>query len=174
MSDYRYDAVVTKIHDGDTVTLDVDLGFNVWHRGMNIRFYGIQAPELSTDKGKAALAYLRTFVKEGDRAVLESVKDKEDKYGGRWLGTIWIWVAKPNSNDVVLISLNKTMLDSGHAVPWDGKGPKPAGDVGVATEALINLIEEVRLSDTWVRHTKSYEQARAAAGLPPDDLGGTR
>ena len=116
MSDYTYDATVIDVHDGDTVTLDVDLGFGTWIRGMRIRLFGINAPELPTPEGKAAAAFLQElFIAGGQDVVLESIKDRADKYGGRWLGIIRLRGK----------SVNDLMVAIGHAKPWDGKGTKP-------------------------------------------------
>lgn len=105
---YDYQAKVVNIHDGDTVTLDVDLGFNV-HRTDNFRLYGINAPELVTPEGKVALAYLLTLVKVGDTVEVKTIKDNREKYG-RYLGVIL--------NGTVII--NDAMVAAGHAVPYSG------------------------------------------------------
>lgn len=96
------------VHDGDTVTLDVDLGFNVW-RSDNFRLDGINAPELATPEGKAALAYLLTLVKVGDTIEVKTVKDSREKYG-RYLGILF--VGSQNVNDA--------MVGAGHAVLYSG------------------------------------------------------
>ena len=43
---YTYLARVTKVYDGDTLTCDIDLGFNMWMRAQKIRLADIDAPEL--------------------------------------------------------------------------------------------------------------------------------
>ena len=43
---YNYRAIVKSVHDGDTFTVDIDLGFGVWLKDQNIRLYGINAPEV--------------------------------------------------------------------------------------------------------------------------------
>lgn len=115
MSDYSYDAAVIFVHDGDTVELDVDLGFKT-HVRMCVRLWGINAPELATPEGLEAAAYLRQLLPLGSRATLNSFKDRADKYGGRWLGSI-INLEGYNVNEVMVVK--------GHAKLWDGKGPKP-------------------------------------------------
>ena len=45
---YRYRAIVIKVIDGDTVDVDLDLGFDVWLRKQRIRLYGIDTPESRT------------------------------------------------------------------------------------------------------------------------------
>jgi micrococcal nuclease len=41
---YQYKAIITKVVDGDTVDVDIDLGFEVWLRNQRIRLYGIDTP----------------------------------------------------------------------------------------------------------------------------------
>ena len=45
---YEYKAIVVKVVDGDTVDVDIDLGFNVWLKKQRIRLYGIDTPESRT------------------------------------------------------------------------------------------------------------------------------
>jgi micrococcal nuclease len=103
---YHYRAVVTDVHDGDTVTVDVDLGFHVWVRGEKIRLAHIDAPELNgqtATEGKAAADFLRNLVLN-KRVVIETIKaadgiDKQEKYG-RYLGSIWL--DSVNVNDLLV------------------------------------------------------------------------
>src|SRR6266568_7253473 len=89
-----YPAKVVDLHDGDTVHLNIDLGFGFQldaynldgHPVISCRVWGINAPELSTDAGKAALAYAQTLLHPGDRVTVTS--HGWDKYGGRFDGTI--------------------------------------------------------------------------------------
>lgn len=128
-----YAAVIASIHDGDTVEVDIvlvkagklrkdrDLGFNVHRepggvllRGQSVRVFGMNAPELATPEGKAAVAYLRTVLATGDAVTLLS--HGWDKYGGRIDGEITL---RDGTN------LADVMIAAGHARPWDGRGPKP-------------------------------------------------
>ena len=43
---YTYKANVTAVYDGDTCTVDIDLGLHTWVRNEKIRLYGINAPEI--------------------------------------------------------------------------------------------------------------------------------
>jgi endonuclease YncB( thermonuclease family) len=105
---YEYAATLKSIHDGDTLRLVVDLGFEV-QETMIIRLYGLNAPELSTDAGKTALVYVVNWFKDnGQTVILQSHKDKQEKYG-RYLGTILASNGK---------SLNADLLSSGNAVPY--------------------------------------------------------
>lgn len=108
-----YPAVVRDLHDGDTIHMDVDLGFGFradaydldGHPILSCRVFGINAPELSTDAGKAALAYAQTLLKPGDHVTVLS--HSWDKYGGRFDGTITL----PDGRDFATL-----MLAAGQAV----------------------------------------------------------
>ena len=62
---YEYNCKIVKVVDGDTVDVDIDLGFGVWMRNERVRLYGIDAPESRTsDKeekkyGLAAKKYVQ-------------------------------------------------------------------------------------------------------------------
>ena len=43
---YRYNARCTSVYDGDSITLDIDLGFKHWMLGQKIRLFGINTPEV--------------------------------------------------------------------------------------------------------------------------------
>lgn len=110
-----YPARVVDLHDGDTVRLDVDLGFGFMATAkdfdgkttLSCRVYGINAPELSTVAGKAALAYAMTVLHPGDRVTVLS--HGWDKYGGRFDGTITL----ADGTDFAGL-----MLAAGQAVPF--------------------------------------------------------
>lgn len=112
---YEYNATVLTVHDGDTVTLDIDLGFDV-HVHHPVRLVGINAPELSTPEGKAARTYIVSLLPVGQRVTVATAKGQWDKYG-RYLGTITC----PGATE----SVNQSMVDTAHAKAWDGNGTKP-------------------------------------------------
>ena len=45
---YEYRVTNIKVVDGDTVDVDIDLGFGVWMKKQRIRLYGIDTPESRT------------------------------------------------------------------------------------------------------------------------------
>ena len=86
---YEYKAKVLKIYDGDTCTLEFDLGFNIKFIEQ-VRLYGIDTPEIRTkNKKEKKLAYeARDFLR--DMLLGETIEvrvHKEGKYG-RYLVTI--------------------------------------------------------------------------------------
>ena len=107
---YERRATVTRIVDGDTLHLDVDLGCDTT-LAMTVRLYGLNCPEMNTDAGKAAKAYVEQWV--GDSAskqfVVRTVRDTKEKYG-RYLADLL-----PASGGE---SLCEALLASGNAVPY--------------------------------------------------------
>jgi len=107
---YSYKAVVTSIHDGDTFTADIDLGFGVWLKKQTIRLFGINAPEIKGEfrslglTSKDRLSEL-TINKE---ILLETIKDKKEKYG-RWLGVV----------SVDGKNVNNLLVEEGFAKPYE-------------------------------------------------------
>lgn len=86
---FTYKAKVASVYDGDTITVDIDLGFGVWMKGQKIRLFGIDTPEVrgpEKEKGKQ----VRDWVKDklfNLQVIVETKRDKKGKYG-RWLGVI--------------------------------------------------------------------------------------
>lgn len=129
-----WDALVSNVHDGDTVTVDVDLkkacsgkdqtlGFHVYIVNRRLRFhnatrlFGINAAELVTPAGKVARDALIACLPVGSAVKVTTWVNQSDKYG-RLLGRLVLPGATP-------LDLNQFMVDSGNAVIWYGQGPKP-------------------------------------------------
>ena len=107
---FTYTAHITKVVDGDTVDVEIDLGFDIWHK-TRLRLAGIDTPEKSTEIGKKVSAYVKEAL-EGQTVTITTTKP--DKYG-RYLAEIFI-----NNN-----SFNKNLIDIGMAKPYNG-GKKEA------------------------------------------------
>ena len=117
---YEYSAVVTDVHDGDTITVDLDLGLDTWKHDFHVRLDGGNSRELKQPGGKEARANLSALLPLGSRVVIRSHKQGRDvapdKYGGRYLATVTL----PDGRDLVAHLIEQQWL-----VPWDGKGEKP-------------------------------------------------
>ena len=117
---YEYKCSLVKIIDGDTIDVDLDLGFSVILKKQRIRLYGINTPESRTrdleekKMGLAAKARLVELLTGAESIMLQTIIDKKarGKYG-RILGTIF--ADKTNVNNL--------LVDEGHAVTYFG-GPK--------------------------------------------------
>jgi micrococcal nuclease len=107
-----YPGVVDSVHDGDTVNVTLDIGFDLTIH-TRVRVFGINTPELSSDAGKAAREFAKSLLQPGDKVSV--VSKGWDKFGGRIDGII----TKEG------LDFAKQLLAAGHAKPWDGKGQKP-------------------------------------------------
>tara|TARA_R110002020_G_scaffold463638_4_gene683795 strand:+ start:1392 stop:1838 length:447 start_codon:yes stop_codon:yes gene_type:complete len=124
---YEYRVEVLKIIDGDTVDVDIDLGFGVWLKNERVRLYGIDTPESRTrdlEEKKFGLAakerlkellkddvYLRTMVGRGG----EDMKGKFGRILGDFVsqyeqGTGW-----------GQMSATEILIKEGHAVAYNGQ-----------------------------------------------------
>ncbi len=109
---YFYRALVTEAYDGDTITVNIDLGLKTHIVDEKIRLHRIDAPEVrgaSRPAGLAARDFLRSIILN-KQIVIETIKDRKGKYG-RYLGEIWL----PNENDEFQ-NINDLMVTEGHAV----------------------------------------------------------
>lgn len=108
---FHYKAHVIDVYDGDTCTVDIDLGFNTWLRGEKIRLHRINAPEIkgsSRAKGLKSRDTLRKLVLNKE-IFLQTIKDRKEKYG-RYLGEIWLKKDKGK-----YININDWMVTKGRA-----------------------------------------------------------
>ena len=115
---WTYRAKVVRVIDGDTVDVDIDLGFGIWQKNERVRIMGIDTPESRTRNkiekkfGLAAKAKLKSLL--GPNPVLQTTISKkgEDMKGkfGRVLGDFII-----DGKQVTEI-----MCKTGHAVPYFG------------------------------------------------------
>lgn len=88
---YTYKAYVVSVYDGDTITVDIDLGFDVHLKGLKVRLYGINSPEIRGETkalGIISRDALRNRIFNKD-IILHTIQDKQEKYG-RWLGRVEI------------------------------------------------------------------------------------
>ena len=124
---FEYKCKVTKVVDGDTVDVDIDLGFGVWLRDQRIRLYGIDTPESRTSDpfeklyGKAATEFLKKWLDGGD-VTIKTHKDGRGKFG-RILGELWVFDT----------NVNKKMIEEHHAVEYHGQSKEE-----IAEQHIIN------------------------------------
>lgn len=115
---WEYRAQIEKVVDGDTIDVAIDLGLHITYR-TRLRLAGVNAPEKNTTPGKVAAEYTITWVTThqgpGGWFTIRTAKDKTEKYG-RYLAT----VVAADGSDLAL-----DLIATGHALPWDGQGPRP-------------------------------------------------
>ena len=130
---YEYKCKVTRVVDGDTVDIDIDLGFGVWLHKERVRIYGIDTPESRTrDKiekrfGLLAKEFVKQFVK-GSSIILRTQKyDAKGKFG-RILGDIIV------DNK----SLSDTMIQEHHAVIYHGQSKEDIQKAHINNRKFFN------------------------------------
>jgi micrococcal nuclease len=122
MQQNEYDVKVIKVVDGDTVDVDIDLGFGVTLTDERVRIMGIDTPESRTrDKvedlfGEAAKARLKELMKDGGKLITTEDRKGEDMKGkfGRILGDF-----KVDYNGEMK-RVTEIMEMEGHCVPYFG------------------------------------------------------
>tara|TARA_Y100000114_G_scaffold81667_1_gene75329 strand:+ start:2913 stop:3329 length:417 start_codon:yes stop_codon:yes gene_type:complete len=111
---YTYKVDVTRVVDGDTVDVDIDLGFGMTYKKQRVRMMGIDTPESRTRDleekfyGKQSKYFLESLLKDKD---VELVSHDKGKFG-RILGELFL-EGEP-------LSVNQMMIQNYHAVPYTG------------------------------------------------------
>ena len=117
MYEYRVKKVL-KVVDGDTIDVDIDLGFDISYT-QRVRLAGIDTPESrTTDKKEKALGLevkdrLKKAIDAATNIIIKTEKpDSSEKYG-RILG--WVFL------DDNKVSINQTLIDEGYAWGYMGE-----------------------------------------------------
>ncbi len=111
---YHYRANVVEVYDGDTCTVEIDLGMYTWLKTQKLRLHRINAPEMrgpEKEAGTRSRDYLRGLIL-GKSIILETIKDSTEKYG-RYLAEIWL------VQEGAWANVNDLLVQSGHAVYKD-------------------------------------------------------
>ena len=113
---YEYACKVERVVDGDTIDVDLDLGFDIIYK-CRVRLYGIDTPESRTrDKdekarGKLAAKFLQDAISNGNHVILQTqLKDSKGKFG-RVLASVI----------VDGIDINQQMIEKYMAVKYTGQ-----------------------------------------------------
>ena len=133
---YEYKATIVKVVDGDSIYVDIDLGFDVWLRNQRIRLYGIDTPECRTrnkrEKAHGLLAkkYVQKALIVGRTYALTT---KEKGKFGRFLGEF-----KTGKGFITKLLIKERL-----AVPYTGQNKK---EIAVAHEInRLALVKEDKL-----------------------------
>ena len=116
---YEYGCKVTRVVDGDTIDVDLDLGFDIIYK-CRVRLYGIDTPESRTRnkdekvRGKLAAKFLKDAISNGKNVILQTqLKDSKGKFG-RVLASVV----------VDGININQQMVTNHLAVRYEGQSKK--------------------------------------------------
>ena len=153
---YEYRAKLIKVVDGDTVDVDIDLGFGVWLKDERVRIMGIDTPESRTrDKvekvfGLASKDRLKELLSKDVILKTFAAKDGEDMKGkfGRILGDFIL------EDDRMVTDV---LIEEGHAVKYHGQNK---ADVEKAHLANRNKLMQEGVIDTKDVHAASEEMKK--------------
>ena len=138
----EYDAKVLKVVDGDTVDVDIDLGFGIVLTDERVRIMGIDTPESRTsDKieklfGLAAKERLKELLGEETVLITKDDRHGEDMKGkfGRVLGDFRVGGK----------TVTEILIEEGHAVAYHGQSKDEIQDAHLANRN--RLIAEGKVS----------------------------
>ena len=137
---FEYQCKIVKIIDGDTVDVDIDLGFGVWLKKQRIRLYGIDTPESRTRDleekkyGLVAKAFVLAHLPLGSTRTLTTVQDKTGKYG-RILGKFKAY----DSHLDAWVNLNQWMIIKHLGVAYHGQSKEDIAEEHLANRELVDL-----------------------------------
>jgi len=102
---YEYNANLVRVYDGDTIWVDIDLGFGIWMKNQAVRLANIDTPEVrGEEKAEGFIARDRVIqiLEESDnKCRLKTTLDDRGKYG-RILADIFIKNETSSINDILL------------------------------------------------------------------------
>jgi len=133
---YEYKCKVNKVIDGDTVDVDIDLGFGVVLTDERVRVMGIDTPESRTRNkveklfGLASKARLKELLSKHCVLKTEINKNGEDMKGkfGRVLGD---FVAKDGR------MITDILIEEGYAVAYHGQSKDDIQDAHLANRKKL-------------------------------------
>ena len=137
---YEYKCTIKRVVDGDTVDIDIDLGFDVRLCNQRIRLFGIDTPESRTRDlvekkyGLAAKEYLKTLL--SGETTIRTRKDARGKFG-RILGEFIVYDPKTDSH----MSANEIMIREHHAVRYHGQSKADIEEEHIKNRELVDISE---------------------------------
>ena len=141
---YEYSCKILRVVDGDTVAVDIDLGFGVWMHKERVRLYGIDTPESRTKDlaekkyGLIAKEQIKSFMPVGSMQTLVTVKDKAGKFG-RILGKFLIHDKKTDAR----MTINDWMIREHHAVEYFGQSKEAIAEEHLVNREHIDVYDDV-------------------------------
>lgn len=135
---YEYRCKVVRVIDGDTVDVDIDLGFGVWLHKERVRLHGIDTPESRTRDleekkyGLAAKEFLTKMLDDEGGIILKTYKDAEGKFG-RILGELW------RTTEYGDQSINQYLVDKHHAVRYYGQSKSEMVSEHLHNRTLVKI-----------------------------------
>ena len=146
---YEYNATVTEVVDGDTIVIDIDLGFDVMFTNQKVRLLGIDTPESRTsDKvekvfGVASKDFVKKFVAGCKSKVIirTNISEGTDDSGREKFGRLLGEIVNPDTKEV----LNEQLISKNYAVRYMGENKLIVKDQHMANRKLLIDRGEVKM-----------------------------
>ena len=156
MNTNEYDVHVVKVVDGDTVDVDIDLGFGICLKDERVRIMGIDTPESRTSDdveklfGLAAKNRLYSLLEKDAKLITTEDKNGEDMKGkfGRILGDF-------RAADGRMVT--QIMIEEGHCVPYHGESKDDVQALHMANRERL-LAEGVVSKEDYDAAVKEMEK----------------
>ena len=132
---YQYSCKINKVLDGDTVDIDLDLGFNIVLAGQRVRMTGVDTPESRTankeekTRGLLSKKKLAEKLPVGSWVKIKTQKsDNNDDKFGRILGE---FILEDGTN------VNQWLIENNYAVPYQGENKELVQEQHQANKAIL-------------------------------------
>lgn len=142
---FEYKAKVLKVYDGDTFSVDIDLGFGFFLKNKLVRLMGVDTPELKTkdleEKKFAELSkkFVENFFKQSkNEVILHTHIEKISLEGKEKFGRVLAYVFSDSSKE----SLNKKLIDNFLGVEYFGKSKDEIKSSHLENRKKINSLYE--------------------------------
>jgi len=119
---YEYNCKIRRVVDGDTLDVDIDLGFDLCLSNQRIRLKGVDTPESRTRDleekkfGLLAKELVKSYCPIGQTLTLRTSLDDRGKFG-RILGEFMVYHAKKDA----CRTLNSILIEEGYGVAYNGQ-----------------------------------------------------
>lgn len=151
---FEYNAKVVEVVDGDTIVIDIDLGFDTKLTNQKVRLLGVDTPESRTsDKiekifGNASKEFTKKFIKQcNDEIIIRThISDDVDSNGREKFGRILGEIINPVTKKV----LNEELINNNYAVKYLGENKLNVAEEHKKNRKLLIDRKEIKLT---------YEQA---------------
>jgi micrococcal nuclease len=139
---YEYRCKILRIVDGDTVDIDIDLGFGVWMHKERVRMYGIDTPESRTKDleekkyGLMSKDFVKSMMPIGSMQTLRTAKYDDKGKFGRILGEFIVY----DSKDDKLVSLKDIMIRECLGVEYYGQSKEEIEESHIVNREQLKLL----------------------------------
>ena len=144
---FEYNCKIVRVVDGDTVDVDIDLGFDVWLKKQRIRLYGVDTPESRTRDleekkyGFAAKAFVEKHIPVGSKQILRTKLDDARGKFGRILGE---FVKEIDSSTIEghttsTTTVNQMLIDTHNAGAYHGQSKEDIAEEHLRNREKVTL-----------------------------------